>query len=409
NTAMHYQYSAKTNTGATVEGLVNAASLGDATRQLRQRDLFLVSARPAGRECSETGAALPRRRGGRHVGKRDLMALTSQLAIMARSGVDLATALGDVARECQNPTLRSALERVHEEVLSGRSITAALGTCEHIFGQSYVASVAAAEAAGRLPEVLGRLAALLRSELRMLATVRSLLAYPVLLATVSSLVVLALVFFVLPQFAAVFDQLDLTLPLITRILVGTANEIRGRIWLWGPLGLGAAGAAFTFAISPAGHRTLDRFLLGFVLVRDVTQALLIGRSFRLLGTMIESGVPLQTGLRLTRSSFRNSLLQSLFRTLEDDVVNGRGLSASLMTSSFVPSAAAQMVATAERTGTLALVTQQIGEYYEEEGETRLRELAGVLEPLMIIIMGGVVGLVVMSVMLPIFDFATAAK
>jgi len=125
--------------------------------------------------------------------------------------------------------------------------------------------------------------------------------------------------------------------------------------------------------------------------------------------MIESGVPLQTGLRLTRSSFRNSLMQSLFKTMEDDVVNGRGLSASLASSSFVPSAAAQMVATAERTGTLALVTQQVGEYYEEEGETRLRELAGVLEPLMLIVMGVIVGLVVMSVMLPIFDFATAAK
>ncbi len=102
-------------------------------------------------------------------------------------------------------------------------------------------------------------------------------------------------------------------------------------------------------------------------------------------------------------------MQTLFKTMEEDVVNGRGLSASLASSSFVPSAAAQMVATAERTGTLALVTQQIGEYYEEEGETRLRELAGVLEPLMIIVMGVIVGLVVMSVMLPIFDFATAAK
>jgi type II secretory pathway component PulF len=154
---------------------------------------------------------------------------------------------------------------------------------------------------------------------------------------------------------------------------------------------------------------MDRFLLNMVLVRNVTQALLIGRAFRLLGTMIESGVPLQTGLRLTRSSFKNSLLQGLFKKLEDDVVNGRGLSTSLFSCSFVPSTAAQMVATAERTGTLATVTQQIGEHYEEEGESRLRELAGVLEPLMILGMGVLVALVVMSVMLPIFDFATAAK
>ncbi len=406
---MQYQYCAKTTTGATLEGYLNASSAADASRQLRQRDLYLVSARPADMQKGVTGGISPRSLDRGRVTKRDLMALTSQLAIMARSGVDLATALGDVARECQNLKLRNVLERIHGEVLSGRSITSSLATCEHIFGQSYVASVAAAEAAGRLPEVLARLAALLRSELRMLSTIRSLLAYPLLLAGISALVVVALVFFVLPQFAGVFEQLDLTLPLITRILVGVANEVRGRIWLWGPVTLSVVGAGIAFAMSTAGRRFLDRFLLDFVLVRDVTQALLIGRAFRLLGTMLESGVPLQTGLRLTRSSFRNVLLQSLFKTLEDDVVNGRGLSTGLASSRFVPSAAAQMVATAERTGTLALVSQQIGEYYEEEGETRLRELAGVLEPLMIIVMGVIVGLVVMSVMLPIFDFATAAK
>lgn len=337
------------------------------------------------------------------------MALTSQLAIMARSGVDLASALEDVSKQCQNPKLKAALQQIHEDVLSGRSITSALGNYEHVFGQSYVASVAAAEASGRLPEVLGRLAALLRGELRMISTIRSLLAYPLLLASVSTLVVLALVFFVLPQFAGVFDQLDLKLPFITQVLVGLATEIRGRIWLWGPTFVGLGLAAVGFATSKAGRRFFDRLLLRFVLLRDVTQCLSVGRAFRLLGTMIESGVPLQTGLHLTRSSFRNSLFRSLFTQLEDDVVNGRGLSRSLAACDFVPSAAAQMIATAERTGTLAVVTQQIGEYYEEEGETRLRELAGVLEPVMIIVMGVVVGLVVMSVMLPIFDFATATR
>lgn len=406
---MQYEYCAKTTTGETLEGYLNANSTAEVSRQLRQRDLFLVSTRPANSQTGTFYGKSPRSHKRSRVGKRDLMALTSQLAIMARSGVDLATALGDVSRECQNPKLRVALEQIHEDVLSGRSITSALGSYEHMFGQSYVASVAAAEAAGRLPEVLARLAALLRSELRMISTVRALLAYPLLLAGVSTLVVFALVFFVLPQFASVFEQLDLTLPLITRILVGVANEVRGRYWLWGPLSVGLVGGGILFALSDTGHRFLDRLLLSLVLVRDVTQALLIGRAFRLLGTMIESGVPLQTGLQLTRSSFRNTLLQSLFKTMEDDVVNGRGLSTSLANSRFVPSAAAQMVATAERTGTLALVTQQIGEYYEEEGETRLRELAGVLEPLMIIVMGVIVGLVVMSVMLPIFDFATAAK
>ena len=405
---MKYEYRAKTTTGETQQGMLTASSTSDVARQLHERDMFLVSARPVGSRVSGPGRA-NRSRGVSRVGKRDLMALTSQLAIMARSGVDLATALKDVSAQCQHPGLKRALQRIHEDVMSGRSITSALANYEHIFGQGYVASVAAAEVAGRLPEVLARLAALLRSELRMISTVRSLLAYPLLLASVSSLVVFALVFFVLPQFAGVFEQLDLTLPLITRVLVGVAAEARGRLWFWGPLGIGTVAATVAFGMSPAGHRFFDRSILNMVLVRNVTQAILIGRAFRLLGTMIESGVPLQTGLRLTRSSFKNSLMRGLFQALEDDVVNGRDLSNSLFSCSFVPSAAAQMVATAERTGTLAAVTQQIGEHYEEEGENRLRELAGVLEPLMIVVMGVIVALVVMSVMLPIFDFATAAK
>ena len=404
---MKYEYSAKTTGGETQQGLVTANSPSDVGRQLRERELFLVSAKPAGSRMALLSRS-NRSYGVSRVSKRDLMALTSQLAIMARSGVDLATALQDVSRQCQNPKLKKALTRIHEDVLSGRSITSALGDYEHIFGQSYVASVAAAEVAGRLPEVLSRLAGLLRSELRMISTVRSLLAYPVLLTCISALVVCGLVFFVLPQFADVFEQLDLTLPMITSILVGAADEVRGRFWFWGPLAASTVTAATIFGMSGTGRRFLDRVLLNTVLVRDVAQTLLIGRAFRLLGTMIESGVPLQTGLRLTRSSFRNSLVKKLFQTLEDDVVNGRGLSGALFSCNFVPSAAAQMVATAERTGTLAMVTQQIGEHYEEEGETRLRELAGVLEPLMIVGMGFIVGLVVMSVMLPIFDFATAA-
>ena len=405
---MQYEYRAKTMTGETQQGSLNASSMSDVGRQLQERDLFLVSAKPVGSRGSGLGRT-NRSRGGSKVNKRDIMGLTSQLAIMARSGVDLATALRDVSTQCQNPKLKKTLQQIYEDVMSGQSITAALENYEHVFGQSYVASVAAAEVAGRLPEVLSRLAALLRAEMRMTSTVRSLLAYPILLASVSALVVFALVFFVLPQFAGVFEQLDLTLPLITRILVGVADEVRGRLWFWGPFGLGTVAAVVGFGMSGAGHRFFDRFILNMVLIRNVTQAILIGRAFRLLGTMIESGVPLQTGLRLTQSSFKNATLRGLFQTMEDDVVNGRGLSTALFASSFVPSAAAQMVATAEQTGTLAVVTQEIGEHYEEEGESRLRELAGVLEPLMIIVMGVIVALVVMSVMLPIFDFATAAK
>jgi type II secretory pathway component PulF len=337
------------------------------------------------------------------------MTLTSQLAIMTRTGIDLATALQNVFEQCSNPVLKRVLGQVHGEVLAGKPVSKALSSHEHIFGPSYVAGVAAAERAGLLPEVLDRLASLIRAQLRMRSTLRNLLAYPCVLMSISVVVILALMFLVLPQFAGVFEQLDVPLPAMTRLLVGISAELRARAWVWGGLVVAGVVGLICFLSSATGRRVSDHLLLKMVFLREVTRSLLIGRAFRLLGTMLESGVPLLEGLRLTRSSIRNSLLRGLFDTLEEEVLNGRGLSATFSACPFVPPAAAQMMATAERTGTLATVTQLVGEFYEEEGETRLRELATILEPVIIILMGVVVAFVVLSVMLPVFDFATAAK
>ncbi|HUT91099.1 MAG TPA: type II secretion system F family protein [Thermoguttaceae bacterium] len=405
---MQYEYTAKSTAGETVTGLLAASSPADVQRQLRERDLFALAVKPAVGRRSGLGRSGGLRWGSR-VSKRELMALTSQLAVMTRAGIDLASALYDVARQCPNPTLKRILTKIHEDVLSGSPVSTALGHHEHVFGRSYVAAVAAAETAGRLPEVLDRLAGLLRTELRMRSTLRTLLTYPILLASVSGLVLVALMFFVLPQFAGVFEQLDIPLPAITQLLVGISTELRSRFWLWGGLAAGAVAAFVGFVTSATGHRYFDNLLLKLNLIRDVTQSLLLGRAFRLLGTMLESGVPLLEGLRLTRASIGNSVLRELFDDLEHEVVNGRGLANTFLSCPFVPSAAAQMIATAERTGTLAMVTQLTGEFYEEEGETRLRDLATVLEPLIIVVMGVVVAFVVVSVMLPVFDFAALAR
>jgi type II secretory pathway component PulF len=404
---MDYEYVAKSTTGKTLTGLLAAASPAEAQNQLRERHLFVVSVRPhSGRALSARRGRLPWKA---KVSKRELMTLTSQLAIMTRTGIDLATALQNAFEQCSNPLLKRVLGQVHGEVLAGRSVSKALSSHEHIFGPSYVAGIAAAERAGLLPEVLDRLASLIRAQLRMQSTLRNLLAYPCVLMSISVVVILALMFLVLPQFAGVFEQLDVPLPAMTRLLVGISAELRARSWAWGGLLLAGVVGLIGFLSSATGHRLLDHLLLKMVLLRDVTRSLLIGRAFQLLGTMLESGVPLLEGLRLTRSSIRNSLLRGLFDTLEEEVLNGRGLSDTFSACPFVPPAAAQMMATAERTGTLAMVTQLVGEFYEEEGETRLRELATILEPVIIILMGVVVAFVVLSVMLPVFDFATAAK
>lgn len=403
---MNFSYTAKSNSGALSGGVMTADTLADVRRKLREQGLFAVTIKPA---AGARAASTSRAARGRRVPKRELLTMTSQLSVMARSGVDLASALRSISEQTAHPALKAALERVHEAVSAGKPVSTALREQDEVFGGAYIASVAAGEASGKLPEVLSRMSEMLRKELRQQATVRTLLAYPIVLTVVSTLVIGVLVLFVLPQFAEVFDQLDAPLPAITRLLLDTSDQLRQHFWIWSVGLVGLAVWTRFYLRSDAGRRRMDALKLNIAVFRNVTRPLIIGRLLRLLGTMIESGVPLLEALRLTRGSVNNKLYQELFDKLEQAVLNGRDMTGPLAECDFVPPAAAQMIATGERTGNLASVAQITGQFYEEEGETRLKELATVLEPLIIVVMGVVVATVVMSVMLPMFDFATMAQ
>ncbi|MEZ6112363.1 MAG: type II secretion system F family protein [Pirellulaceae bacterium] len=341
--------------------------------------------------------------------KRDLVNLTSQMAIMTRSGVDICSVLDTLARRSRRPLLRDMLISIRDSVEGGNPFSIALEQYGEVFSPTFIASVSAGEASGRLPEVLSQLAQLLRSELRLNNSVRTMMAYPILLMSVSGVVLMGLVLFVLPQFAKIFNDYETPLPLLTRVLIAIATELRTRFWLWLPLlVLGISGLA-SLRFSQFGRRLMDRMMLNVVLLRDVTRMLFTGRVLRLLGLMLESGVPLLDSLRLSKLAVGNSLYRELFELLEEEVLNGRGLGTALATSTFIPPGAAEMVMTAEKTGSLATVTRDMGEFFEEEGEAKLRELITFIEPLITVVMGVLVAIVVMAVMLPMFDMSSLAS
>jgi type II secretory pathway component PulF len=341
--------------------------------------------------------------------RAELVDLTSQLAIMLRSGVDLTTALQSLARQCRRPALASVVDDVHEAVLGGTTFSQALEQHVEVFGRTYVATVAAGEASGNMSHVLRQLAQLERGELRLTRIVRSLMAYPVLLAGVSSLVIVALVLFVLPQFAEIFRQYETPLPFLTKILIVVAEELRNRWFLHAPIAGGVVFGALLLKVSPLGRRLWDWTLLNTWLVKEVSQRLIVGRSCRLMGLMIESGVPLPETLKLARQAVSNTYYRDVFAMLEEEVINGRGLSAVLHDTEIIPPSASEMISTAERTGNLGEVTQLVGEHFEEEGEAKMRQLVAVLEPVITVGMGFVVAIVVLAVMLPMFDLATFAQ
>lgn len=356
---------------------------------------------------SSGSAKAPRARRGK-VSSLDVANLTAQLAIMVHSGVDIASALESVARQCKRPMLGEVLREIHESVIGGSVFSDALRQFPHVFDPAYVATVAAGEASGHMAEVLNQLAELKRSQLRLARTIRGMLVYPALLMGVSAMVIGVLLVFVLPKFAQLFADYDMALPWITQVLIAVAAEIRTRWWLWAPLAGAGVAAAVALATTKKGRRIIDLILLRAPMVDEVSRTLLIGRSCRLIGMMMNSGVPLLDSVRLARQTTKNYLYQQLFSDIEDAVVNGRSFASTLASSTIVPQAAAEMLSTAEQSGKLADVSLLIGTYFEEEGESKARQMVTALEPMITVVMGAIVATVVLAVMLPVFDLSSFA-
>jgi type II secretory pathway component PulF len=371
--------------------------------------ILAVPAVNSGSESPGNGTGpLPTKQPRVKVSQRDLAAATSQLSILMRSGMDLTTALESLARQTRKPAAKKMLSDIHQRVLSGLQFSEALSIYENTFGASYVASVRAGEASGKLTDVLIQLAQLRRQQMRMASALRAMMAYPIILTCVSSTVIMALLVFVLPRFGDIFADFESGLPWITKVLLAVSTILRGHLLLLIGVGIAAIVGLVTFLRSRPGQALADRLLLNGPILSYVSQPLLIGRACRLLGMMIENGVPVLEAIQLTRSSMKNRLYIQLFGDLENEVVNGRGLGNVLLNSKFVPAAAAEMLVMAEQSGSLELVTQVIGDHYEEEGESRLRELVNYAEPVLTVSLGLIIAVVILAVMLPMFDLATAA-
>jgi type II secretory pathway component PulF len=402
---MKYQYKAKDKTGKLQHSEIEADSIADARQKLRSQGLFVLELAAAETSTLSGGGHFSLRR----VSKSDLLMLMSQLTIMCQSGVDLAESLRNLAQQCPRPSLKAVLERVYADVSSGVSFSAALKRHPNVFDEAFVAGIAAGECSGTITAVLERLTYLIRGEIRLRSTVWSMLMYPIVLCSVTFVVLNAMVFFVLPQFAKVFEDLGREPPPLTQFLlsIGAFARDQGLVILGGCVVL-ALAIHFARRTAPA-RQAYDYFMLNAALVRNATRALATGRIFRLLGTMLQSGVPLVDCIRLCRDASRNGIFRRLFDSVEQDVLNGQGVAKALFAVSFLPNGAAHMVSTAERSGRLGQVLQTVGEFYEDEGERHLRDMIKILEPAIILSLGVIVAVVVLSVVLPLLDVSTMSN
>ncbi|MCA9039798.1 MAG: type II secretion system F family protein [Planctomycetaceae bacterium] len=411
---MPYVYKAKSKSGEITTGVLDGQSELEARETLRRQQLFPLSieekkADEKAKLKTLAGSKRAKNLRRKRIPRQDVLFFTTQLSIMCRSGIDLAAAIQNIAQQTTHEAFRETLLQIHSEVSDGKSVSSALQNQPHAFDESYIASVAAGEAAGKVPQVLNRMAELIRNEVRLISTLKQVMAYPLVLMGVCGFVLLALIFFVLPQFAQVFQDLGTVAPPFTQLLLDLSRMIRENILII-LLGTACAGVGIYFwSKTDQAKRLRDSFLLYFRPIRAASQAVMIGRVFQLLGTLLQSGIPLLESLQLCQGSLRNMHYRSLFQRLEDEVISGRSIGAVFMRTDFIPPGAAQMVLTAEQTGNLGMVLSEVGSFFEEEGERQVKGLTKVLEPAIIVITGAVVAGIVLSIMLPLLDVSTQSQ
>ena len=415
---MKFQYVAKDKLGKSFDGQFEGDSALAVRQRLRSQGLFALSVVAMDARSKTTrsqtkksqlstslfdGFQSPRVKGS------DLIVALSQLSIMCQSGDDLAEALNTVANQCQSPKLKQVLLATYQDVSQGVKFSAAIAKHPAVFTESTVAALAAGEQAGRIVDVLERTTRMMRKDQNLRSSILALLMYPAVLCSITIAVICSMLFFVLPQFATIFRDMDRAVPPLTSVLLSVGSGLRENWVLIAIVAVAIATLGICFRKHPKVQRAFDHSLLHAMIIKESARALITGRVFRLLGTMLENGIPLLESIRLCRNATRNKLFQEMFDNVEHEILQGEGMSTTLVEASFLPAGAAHMISTGERTGKLPGVLQSVGEYFEDEGERRLRTLVKMLEPAIIIGLGGVVAVVVLSIILPLLDVTTASR
>ncbi len=340
---------------------------------------------------------------GRRVAPLELASATRQLSTLLAAGLTLDETLATVADQLERPQLQRVLGRVRSAVVQGEALHAALAAHAAIFPPLYINMVQVGENSGTLDAALSRLADFLEDQVRLRARIRAAMAYPLLMAVVGVGVLFFLLTFVVPKVTRMLTDLGQALPLPTQLLIALSGFLAQ--WWWLLLLLAAAGLLLLdrYRRTPAGRLRLDRLALRLPLFGRLNLLLATARFSRTLATLLASGVPLLKALEIARNLLQNQVLAEAIAATIDAVREGESLATPLKRSGVFPPMVAQMAAIGERSGELEGMLLRVADAFDHQVEMAIGGLLSLLEPLMILIMGSVVGFIVMAILLPIFQ------
>ena len=398
-----FQWSGKTARGTIETGEISAASKEEVITVLRKRNITVTVVT----EKPEKKVSF----GFRHrVGDKDIVVFTRQFATMIDAGLPLVQALDILSTQVENKTLANTLVQVKTDVESGATYADALRKHPRVFTELYVNMVAAGEAGGILDTILNRLAAYIEKAMKLKKKVKGALVYPVVVTAIAALVIAVIMIFVVPTFAKMFSQLGGTLPLPTRIVMNLSHFIAGI----GGLMVAAAIIAFVVFIvqvrrTEKGKFATDKILLKLPIFGVLLNKVAVAKFTRTLGTLVSSGVPILDGLEITAKTSGNKVIEYAIMEVRKGVVGGKTLAEPITKLKVFPPMVTHMIAVGESTGALDSMLSKIADFFDDEVDATVSNLTAMMEPILMVFLGGAVGFIVVAMYLPIFKLITLIK
>ncbi len=338
--------------------------------------------------------------------RKDILHFTSQLAVMVRAGISLQDALEGIGSQCDNLKFKAVLRDLKMRIEEGNSFSQALAEHPQVFTNLYINMVAAAEASGSLSDMLQKLAEYLDQEAETRSQVKGAMVYPIIIATMAIAVTVFLLCFVLPRFTMIFRGKEALLPAPTKILMASSAFLRHWWYVIVPA-LGAALWGFYFFINTTpGRAWWDRVKLVLPLIRTLCRSLYITRSLHTMGVLTRAGVPILNTISITAHISGNVLYKEMWLYVYEEVRQGKKIAAALARSTLMPSSVVQMIRSGEDSGNMADVLRDISAFYGRELKAVIKAVTSMIEPIMIVCMGCLVGFIAMSIILPIFKMSS---
>jgi type IV pilus assembly protein PilC len=395
-----YAYTAINASGLELDGEINAPDQGAAREALRVRGLLALDLieKPA----SSKGILAVKK-----VKAKSLQVFSRQFATMVEAGLNVVTALTVLEEQTEDKKLASVVSEVRADVEGGLLLSQALARHPNIFSRLYVAMVEAGEAAGVLDVVLDRVAFQIEKDTKIRRRVRGAMMYPLMVMSFATLVLIGMLMFLVPVFVNIFAQLGGDLPMLTKIVLTMSNILKGYFYVIFPLCGGLIFGFFRYKKTPKGKRMWDRFRLKLPLgIGKVVLKVGMARFSRTLATLVASGVDIIRSLEITGQTSGNSLIEEATGMVRERVHQGVPIAVPLGESAIFPPMVAHMVRVGEETGELEKMLEKIADFYEDEVDTSVATLTSIIEPIMMIGVGIMVGIIIISMYLPMFKLLT---